>query len=111
VSPNDAQIAAKVIGPNLATGATPFASSAIPGFPATSINNGLADGSETWIGVDDTTDDFVGLSFSSPISLGAFTIEGCFPDRSTGLYTFQYTTVANPNVSTPDASWIAIGEY
>jgi hypothetical protein len=63
------------------------------------------------MGVDDTIDDFVGLAFSSPVSLDAFTIEGRFPDRSTGLYTFQYTTVANPNVSTPDASWISIGEY
>jgi hypothetical protein len=71
----------------------------------------LADGSIPWIGVDDTIGDSVGLAFNTPISLNAFTIEGCFPDRSSGLYTFQYTTVANPNATTPDASWISIGEY
>ena len=116
---------------NLAIGATPFASSSlgpeigVAFHVASNLNDGLYGNSFSWIGGD--TNPFP-LPFAG-IDLGALTsnvqsialgrtnaVADPFTDRHLGLYTLQYTQVANPSANLglgttgdPLSGWTDIG--
>lgn len=103
-------------------GAIPFTSSdlgpelGIPFHVAANLNDEIYGNSNSWIGggTNPFPAPFAGISLD-----GAFTLQSIafgrdngpsfLGDRALGLYTLQYTTVAGPNASTPDASWTTIG--
>jgi len=86
------------------------------------INDGLYGNSESWIG--DSLNSFIGIklarqAFVTSVAWGRdnggteippFAPSLAFTDRSLGLYTLQYTGVANPNALTLDSDWITIGQ-
>lgn len=101
-----------------ANGATPFAKDVINGggYPAhqtSHLNDGLYSNDYSWIGDSDPS--WAVISFgaaSKTIASFAYGRANQLPqfnDRFGGTTTFQYTTVANPDASTPDASWTTIG--
>jgi hypothetical protein len=103
-------------------GAIPFTSSdlgpelGIPFHVAANLNDEIYGNSNSWIGggTNPFPAPFAGISLD-----GAFTLQSIafgrdngpsfLGDRALGLYTLQYTTVAGPGASTPDASWTTIG--
>jgi len=111
-------------GPNnLATrpGATAFAKDVIPGFPdrhrIDNLNDGLYGNWESWIG--NSTPSFAGIDLGAPQTINAIAFgrdngddnpveNQQFVDRWAGTYTLQYTTVASPDQTTPDAAWVTI---
>ena len=104
---------------NLSTqgGASAFAKDLIAGgaYPQHTIphlNDNTFGNSNSWIG--DTPTSFAGISLgATPISVGRIAFgrdnTATYFDRTAGIYTIQYTTVANPNASTLDASWTTLG--
>ncbi len=99
---------------NIAPGGTPFAQDvfSLPPHSIANINNRAYGNAESWLGA--TANSFVGISFgSTPVSVDRISFgrdnTGTFSDRSLGTYTVQFTTVPNPNASTPDSSWTTIG--
>jgi hypothetical protein len=116
---------------NLAIGATPFSSSdlgpelGIPFHVAANLNDGLYGNSFSWIGGDANP---FALPFAG-IDLGALTssvqsiafgrtnaVADPFVDRHLGLYTLQYTQVADPSTNLglaitgdPSSGWTDIG--
>ena len=68
--------------------------------------------SNSWIG--DSTNSFIGISFGeTPLSVGRIAFgrdnTGEFTDRTAGTFTLQYTTIPNPDATTPEISWLTIG--
>jgi autotransporter-associated beta strand protein/T5SS/PEP-CTERM-associated repeat protein len=98
---------------NLSSTGTAFAKDVIGVAPhaIAGINNGSFGNASSWIG--GSVDSFVGINLGGSKSLDHIAFgrdnTGEFTDRSLGRYTLQYTTAANPNASTPDASWTTIG--
>jgi hypothetical protein len=102
-------------------GAIPFASSALGvqyGFPPplhhiSAINDETYGNGNSWIGDDFDANPFVGVSLDGTFTLQSIAFGrdnlGAFGDRNLGLYELQYTTVASPDATTPDASWTTIG--
>jgi hypothetical protein len=82
---------------------------------AANLNDETYGNSNSWIGggTNPFPAPFAGVALD-----GAFTLRSIafgrdnlnmFGDRALGPYTLQYTTVAGPSASTPDASWTTIG--
>jgi fibronectin-binding autotransporter adhesin len=103
-------------GPNnlaQASGATAFASDVLPIAPHSiaDLNNGSYGDASSWIG--NSANSFAGIALgqSRTIDRIAFGRDhtGAFTDRALGRYTVQYTNVASPDASTPDASWTTLG--
>ncbi len=100
---------------NLAPSGTAFAKDVLPGFPAHTIahlNDANFGNSNSWIA--NSARSFAGVSLgATPVRINEFAFgrdnQGVFSDRSLTRYTLQFTTVANPNAATPDASWTTIG--
>ena len=102
---------------NIALTGTAFAKDLIFGGAAPAhdsignLNDGLYGNDNSWIG--ETAGSFAGVAFSASSSIDRIAFgrdnTGMFPDRSGGAYTLQYTTVASPDASTPDGSWLTIG--
>jgi len=100
---------------NLATRGVAFAKDFLPGFAAHTIphlNDGIYGNANSWIG--NSANSFAGISFGSrPILINQVAFgrdnTGVWSDRALGTYTIQFTTVANPNASTPDNSWTTVG--
>jgi len=99
---------------NLATAGTAFAQDEIGVAPhaIAKVNDGTFGNSSSWIA--GTTWSFVGISLGSTAVLVnqiAFGRDntGTYADRWLGAYELQYTTVANPSESTPEASWTTLG--
>jgi hypothetical protein len=99
---------------NLATVGTAFAKDEI-GIEPHLIGN-VADGTygnaASWIA--GSLDSFIGISLgATPVSLNRIAFGrdnlGNFGDRVDGTYTVQFTTVPNPNASTPEAAWTSLG--
>jgi hypothetical protein len=103
-----------------APGATPLALNSLLGFAIHSISN-LTDGGygyfNSWVGQSGSPA-FAGVVFdgSHSISNIAFGRDnlGAYTDRTLGLYTLQYTTVASPGTGTPftgvpTTGWATIG--
>lgn len=110
---------------NLATGATPFALDELglaTHFIA-NVNNGSYGNSSSWIGngATGTSGAFIGIDLGAEpttvasIAFGRSNVLGGDPcggvcvDRNLGVYTLQFTSEANPNAATSDASWTTIG--
>lgn len=114
-----------------APGATAFTSSdlgpllSIPFHVASNLNDSLYGNSNSWIG-GDAANPYAAISLASlstvtSIALGrdngnnaTDACGGQCTDRSLGIYTLQYTSVATPNGSTPDTGdastgWQSIG--
>ncbi|MBS0659565.1 MAG: HYR domain-containing protein [Verrucomicrobia bacterium] len=105
-------------GRNLAAGKTAFAKDEIGVAPhaIAQINDGLYGNGKSWIG--GSSDTFVGIDLGQRrvIDRVAFgrdnadsDVQYTYRDRTAGTYILQYTTVANPSASTPDADWITLG--
>jgi hypothetical protein len=95
-------------------GATAFAKDVISGHSEHSIghlNDGAYGNAQSWVAGSDQT--FVGITFPKPTSFDSLAFgrdnTGVLTDRFSGVYTFQYTTVANANELTPDSDWISFG--
>jgi hypothetical protein len=95
-------------------GATAFAKNTISNYAehtVSHLNDGIYGNANSWVAGSDNT--YVGIVFSNPISFSSLAFgrdnTGGFADRFSGLYTFQYTTVAAPGVSTADSDWISFG--
>jgi hypothetical protein len=75
------------------------------------LNDGVFGNGNSWIG--NTANSFCGISFATARPMGRIAFgrdnTATFTDRTLGGYTLQYTTVASPGASTPDASWTTIG--
>lgn len=98
---------------NLALGKIAFAKDVVPVAPHSiaKVNDGHYGNANSWIA--DTLDSFVGINLgAAPIAIGRVAFgrdhTGVQTTRSDGIYTLQYTTVPNPNASTPDTSWQTI---
>lgn len=105
-------------------GATPFASSVIPGYAPThsipGLNNGLYGNSNSWIG-SFSTRTFAGIDLPGT---GAFDVSSIafgrgndlsYGDRSNGDYFFYRTVVADPTAALPitgdpNTGWEAVGK-
>lgn len=78
------------------------------------INDGLYGNQDSWIGNSENSFIGVALPHLSNVTSVAWGRDNGgeanpFLDRTFGLFTLQYTTVANPNELTPDSAWITIG--
>ncbi|MEX2213329.1 MAG: PEP-CTERM sorting domain-containing protein [Phycisphaeraceae bacterium] len=77
------------------------------------LNDGIYGNSNSWIGNSNPT--FAGVALGSPTLIGAIAFgrdsDGVvsFADRAAGVYILQYTTVLNPDATTPDSDWITLG--
>jgi hypothetical protein len=98
---------------NLAAGKTAFANDVIgPPHSIAAVNDGNYGNNSSWIAA--SGNGFVGISLGSiptaihKIAFGRDNL-GLAPDRALGTYTLQFTTVADPDAATPDASWTTIG--
>ncbi|MEZ5303280.1 MAG: lamin tail domain-containing protein [Verrucomicrobiales bacterium] len=108
-------------GSNLAlaaNGGTAFAKDLIgngsyaPTHTIPNLNNGTYGNSSSWIGNSPAS--FCGISLgAAPVALQAIAFgranNDSHADRTLGIYTLQYTQVANPTEATPDGSWTTIG--
>lgn len=108
---------------NFATrpGATAFALNCISGYTSHAIdhlNDGLYGNTSSWIGISGPS--FAGIDLNGPATINAIAFgrdNGGEPperpepytDRWAGTYTLQYTTIASPDETTPDADWVTIG--
>jgi hypothetical protein len=99
---------------NLAAGGTAFAKDVIAAAPHAigKVNDGNYGNANSWIG--GSSDSFVGINLgATPVSLNRIAFGrdnlGNFGDRVAGTYTVQFTTVPNPNASTPEAGWTSFG--
>ena len=98
-------------------GATAFAKDLVgngayaPTHTVAGLNDGIYGNPNSWIG--NSAGSFAGIGFPTlrQISRVAWGRDntGTYFDRAEGTYTVQYTTVLNPNASTPAASWTTIG--
>lgn len=57
-----------------------------------------------------TTNDWLVIDFNTSTTLGLVVLQGRFPGRDAGLYTFLYTTDPSP-VSQAGSTWHTIGSY
>ncbi len=96
------------------TGATAFAKDVISGYAEHAIahlNDGEYGNTHSWVAGSDQT--FVGISFALPTTFDSLAFgrdnTGLCTDRFSGIYTFQYTTVAGADASTLDSDWISFG--
>lgn len=101
---------------NIATAGTAFAKDVLGdgGYPAhqvSHVNNGTYGNTSSWIG--NSWNSFVGVSLPAARKIHAVAFgrdnTGGFADRDEGIYLIQYTAVASPDASTPDASWTTLG--
>lgn len=98
---------------NLAAGKTAFANDVIgPPHSIAAVNDGTYGNSSSWIAA--SWNGFVGIRLgSAPTAINKIAFGrdnlGLAPDRALGTYTLQFTTVADPDATTPDASWTTIG--
>lgn len=119
-------------------GAVPFSSSDLGpelgiGFHvAANLNDGIYGNANSWISAsaDPGPKAFVGINLGAPTALagiawgrdngnGAFDDSdpgtdccgGQVDDRSVGVYTLQFTSVPNPDATTPDGAWTTIADF
>lgn len=86
------------------------------------LNDGIYGNSDSWIS-NTAAPHFAGIRFNGAQNVASIAFGrdngrdeasgdccgGQLSDRWQGTYTLQYTTAANPNETTPDASWTTIG--
>jgi len=99
---------------NLATGGTAFAKDVANGISGNipKLNDGIYGNSNGWIA--GSANSFLGINLGAtpvPIKRVAFGRDNTdtLQDRWQGTYTLQYTTVVNPDETTPDGNWISVG--
>ena len=99
---------------NMALGKTAFAQDEIGAAPhaIAKVNDGVSGNANSWIA--GTQNSFVGINLGAtavPVRCLAFgrDASGSFTDRHLGLYEVQFTTVANPDATTPGGSWTTVG--
>jgi hypothetical protein len=95
-------------------GSTAFAKDVISGHAAHAIghlNDGIYGNDHSWVAGSNNT--FIGIAFSKPTDFNSLAFgrdnTGIYSDRFSGVYTFQYTTAANPNAATADSDWTSFG--
>jgi hypothetical protein len=117
-------------------GATPFSSSdlgpelGIDFHVGANVNDGTYGNSNSWISASGDANPFIGVSLGSAVDIsgiawgrdngngaaddsdpGSDACGGQCDDRSTGVYTLQITTTANPNADTPDNAWMTVATF
>jgi autotransporter-associated beta strand protein len=98
---------------NLAPEGIAFSKDEIGGAPhsRTGVNDGTYGNASSWIG--GTANSFVGITLAAASTIDRIAFgrdnTGVIADRAMGRYALQYTTVANPGATTPDASWTTLG--
>ncbi|MGK0190443.1 MAG: hypothetical protein ACI9R3_006270, partial [Verrucomicrobiales bacterium] len=105
---------------NVAAGKTVFFLNTHPADPHkdAKVTDGIYGNGSSWLGITQST--YVGIDLASSTSINKVAFGrsnvitgdpcagGVCTDRWTGIYTLQYTTVANPNVNT--TNWTTIGD-
>ena len=80
---------------------------------AANVNDGVFGNNNCWIAGNQSS--FVGVAFNKAYTISSLAFgrdnTGADSDRTQGTYIFQYTTIANPNASTPDADWTSFGGF
>ncbi len=80
---------------------------------AANVNDGVYGNNSCWIAGNQSS--FVGVAFNKAYTISDLAFgrdnSGAYSDRYQGTYIFQYTTIANPNASTPDADWTSFGGF
>jgi len=109
----------KILPVNLAVepGAEAFAADVIPGFPRLhqieNVNDGQYGNSHSWIG--DSKSRFIAIRLPGKCRVEGIAFgrdnTGEFLDRCLGHYELQYTTVAMPNLDTPDEQWTTVASW
>ena len=101
-------------------GATPFVIDSLAGYPIHDflhLTDGVYGNSNSWIG-NSGNPGYAGLRFNGLFTISSIAFgrdnTGTFTDRTLGLYTLQYTRVADPGTGTavtgnPDTGWATIG--
>lgn len=101
---------------NLAASGISFAKDVLAGYASHTIshlNDATYGNANSWIA--GSANSFAGVNLGANpvavnrIAFGRDNLGVQTGDRVLDTYTLQYTTVANPDASTPDASWITIG--
>lgn len=84
----------------------------LPFHVAANVNDETYGNGNSWIGNSPTP--FAVVRFDGPQTVASVAWgrdnQGAFTDRDSGLYTLQYTTVVDPDASTPDIDWTTIGD-
>ncbi len=84
-----------------------------PSHAVAHLNDGSYGDGNGWIANSQSS--FAGVTFNKAYTISSLAFgrdnTGTYADRYTGTYIFQYTTVANPNASTPDSSWTSFGAF
>ena len=97
----------------LSLNAGPFAQDVSAGHTIAALNDNRFGDTNSWVSGSGSS--FAGISFGSTLTtLGGIAwsrdITGQSSDFSDkGVYTLQYTTVSNPNASTPASAWTTVG--
>ena len=99
---------------NLAPSRTAFAQDEIGVAPhaVAKVNDGAYGNASSWIGAGPNS--FIGISLgATPVVLHRVAFgrdnTGALTDRTTGLYTLQYTAAPSPSAATPESDWVTIG--
>ncbi|HMO05101.1 MAG TPA: choice-of-anchor D domain-containing protein [Kiritimatiellia bacterium] len=99
---------------NLASGGVAFAKDALSTPPHTigGVNDGVYGNNSSWIA--GSSNSFIGINLgTSPVAVARIAFgrdnNGLLADRVYSTYTVQYTTVADPDETTPDEQWTTIG--
>ena len=110
---------------NLARGAnaTPFALDELadegvyPIHTIAHLTDGVYGNDNSWIGIAASSTlekGFVGVDLGGTFLIDRFAFGrdnlGEYDDRASGLYLLQYTTVENPDETTPDEAWMDLGQ-
>ena len=93
-------------------------------------NDGTYGNSNSWISASGDANPFIGVNLGSAVDIsgiawsrdngngaaddsdpGSDACGGQCDDRSTGVYTLQVTTTANPNADTPDNAWMTVATF
>lgn len=99
---------------NLALGATAVASNEY-GFPhfATNVNDGTYGNASSWLGSASNLNAYIGLGFSTPISIGSIAFgrdnTGTYTDRAAVRYWFEYSTNYVPGSPITTGNWTQVG--
>ncbi|MBI4323791.1 MAG: hypothetical protein HY674_00845 [Chloroflexi bacterium] len=97
---------------NLAPAGTPFGlnEEGAPFGQIFKVNDGIYGNSSSWVGITRPT--FIGIDLNGAKKIDRIAFgranDGLNSDRYAGTYTVQYTTMATPGASTPDADWITL---
>jgi hypothetical protein len=97
-------------------GSISFSKDALEGNSSEKMNDGSYGNDSSW--VSESKESFVGVAFTEGKTIASIAFgrdnggeSAEFQDCTRGIYTLQYTRVANPDENTPDADWTTLATY